>query len=340
LGHNVYVLDGANGTELHSLDVSGVELVGTFYLNLVGAAEDGAVFACNLTTSGIATEFVIYRWENDDAATVATVAYRGDPGAGTDFRWGDTFVVRGRGENTQLLAASRNRTVVALFTTTEGANFTATLIDTADATAGNFGLGLAFGGGDSFWGKATGQSLRHVGFDLTAGTGTTLHDYGTTVFPTFISAIAVDPPNGLLAALAFQTPDNTHLYDVSDLTAGPVLLDQEFFAADNENANGTGAGAFGGDRLFMLDSNNGLAAFTVKKTVTPPAQPVLSGAKVEGGLLKFDLTGESGRTYLLQATTDFATWSDLDSYPAAAPKLSISVPLGPQPYRFFRAKVQ
>ena len=99
---------------------------------------------------------------------------------------------------------------------------------------------------------------------LTSGYRGTLWatESGTATF-TNITAIGYDTQNQLLAGLDFnETPDNLQLFDANISTADPVLVDQEFFAADNLNLNGTGAVDFDvrGGRIFALDSNNGIVA--------------------------------------------------------------------------------
>ena len=58
-----------------------------------------------------------------------------------------------------------------------------------------------------------------------------------------------------------------------------MLLDQELFPIDNPNVNGTGAIAFGGNRVFALDSNHGLFAYTIN--LTPSVRTTLA-ARIEG----------------------------------------------------------
>ena len=270
--NGVYVLDAATGAYLHSLDMSAVGSYGTFPINLAGVADDGAVYVANLDTAG--TQYTIYRWADDNTSTVATVAYGpADPGVGD--RIGDTFAVRGAGASTEILAASRNVTTVALFNTTDGQTFTPTVIDVSTEPASFAGLGLAWGAGNTFWAKSSGYQFRHVAYDLTAGTNGLLQTFAAG--QTTDVALAVDPVNNLLASIVPNTaggvgaraiPDHIDLYDVSavlnDSTGAsePALLDQDFFQTGNINANGTGAAAFdvAGGRLFALDTNNGLLA--------------------------------------------------------------------------------
>jgi len=60
------------GAYLRALDMTGVS-GGLFAVNVIGVADDGAVFVANLTTTG--TDFKLYRWENDTPTTIASVVY-------------------------------------------------------------------------------------------------------------------------------------------------------------------------------------------------------------------------------------------------------------------------
>jgi len=269
-GPHVYALDADTGADLHELNVSGIS-GGTYPLLMIGAADDGAVYAGNLTTAGTTTAFRLYRWANDDSNTVPTLAYSGDPGAGNNQRWGDTLDVRGAGTNTQILIASRSGNVVALFTTTNGTTFTPRLITVADAPTGAFGLGIAFGAGNTFWGKATSQNLRQVAFDLVAGSGTTIRNHGSPGFPANIAPIGVSVPLNLLGGIVVGTTGNEfRLYDLTPTNGTPVALATNAFATDNDNSQtGTGAVEFHGDRVYALGANNGLLALQIG--AVPPA---------------------------------------------------------------------
>ncbi len=334
-GVKIYVLDGQTGEELHTLTVdTSIIFGGTFSLNLVGVDDDGAVYACNLTTDSATSPLNLYRWANDAADTLPELVYSGDPGGG---RWGDTLDVRGAGDTVQLLAAQRSGKGVAVFTSAAGAAPTPTFVTVADAADGNFGLGAVFGPGDTFFGKATGQSLRQVSYDLASGTGTTLHNH--TTFPGTVGPIGWDVVNNFLAGIAFENPDNVRLYDFAD-PATPTLIDQEFCPADNPNINGTGAVDFGGGMLFTLNSNNGIAAFTVKKP-TPAGPPTLAGVKLNGANLEFTITGQAGATYGVESTADFVTWLEVPGITVNGPAGTVSVPVtaGTAP-GFFRAVVK
>lgn len=276
----IYVINSANGQVLRTLNTDPtVVFGGTYNLNMVGAGDDGAVYACNLTTDAGAAAFTVYRWDNDSADAQPAVIFLGDPanGAGTSRRYGDTFEVRGSGANTQILVTSRNANVACIISAADGFNWTSTPIQVADSADGELGLGVCFGVNNTFWAKAGGSALTLVGFDLTgydpAGppvAGTVLHKYGTDVFPGSVNNITVDTANNMLIAVATDTPDNVRLYDIADLANAPVLMDTEYFPTDNPNINGTGALDISGGKVYALDSNNGIVACTYKRVSMQP----------------------------------------------------------------------
>ena len=295
VGPRVFALDADTGADLHELNTNGIS-GGTYPLLMIGAADDGAVYAGNLTTAGTTTAFRLYRWANDDSNTVPTLAYSGDPGAGNNQRWGDTLDVRGAGTNTQILIASRSGNVVALFTTTNGTTFTPRLITVADAPTGAFGLGIAFGAGNTFWGKATSQNLRQVAFDLVAGSGTTIRNHASPGFPANVAPIGVSVPLNLLGGIVVGTTGNEfRLYDLTPTNGTPVALATNAFATDNDNSQtGTGSVDFSPDRVYVLGANNGLLALQIDcaPVAVPPAitaQPA-SQTVNQGGNATFTVT--------------------------------------------------
>ncbi|HNQ72774.1 MAG TPA: family 10 glycosylhydrolase [Verrucomicrobiota bacterium] len=279
----VPVLDAATGADLHLLNVSGIS-GGTYPLLMIGVADDGAVYAGNLTVGGATTDFKLYRWADDESGTLPTLAFSGDPGAGDNQRWGDTLAVRGAGTNTQILLGTRAANLAAVLTTTDGLNFTASKITVPDADSGGpFGLGIAFGAGSTFWGKATSQNLRQVAFNLTAGTGTTLRSHGPPEISTTLAPLGVHPALNVLGLINVGTTGNQfRLYDLASPT--PALIATAGFASDNSNTGaGTGAVAFDYDRAYALGGNNGIIALQLLPAVIPPtitANPLSRSVKV------------------------------------------------------------
>ncbi|MEO6434808.1 MAG: hypothetical protein ABIP55_03470, partial [Tepidisphaeraceae bacterium] len=68
-GLSVNILDAVTGADAGALNVTGIGGVGSgiFPLNMIAAADDGAIYAANLADTSTA-QFRIYRWENESAA--------------------------------------------------------------------------------------------------------------------------------------------------------------------------------------------------------------------------------------------------------------------------------
>jgi hypothetical protein len=288
--NDVHILDGNTGGYIGKLDNSSTLAGGNaaFILNMVGVADDGAIYVCNLTSSTAgAPQTRLYRW-NDEFSAQALVS-PDSPAPGDDDpsngntnafqkRWGDTMVVRGSGLGTQILLANRG-TLACLFTPDDAsyAHFSPKTL-TTDVTSGGIGWGLSFGAGDTFWGTsgANGNGpLYHLSVDAVAGTATTLTNIPSPRFPGTVTPFLVMPASNLLAGITMVTgPDVVRLYDISNTNA-PVLLDRKSFATTNNNNIFGGAVALGNNGiLYALDSDNGIMAFALTNAVSsslPPA---------------------------------------------------------------------
>lgn len=282
----INVIDAFTGAVVGELDQSARTLGGSanFPYNLVGVAEDGAIYVCNLTTSGTLVEFILYRWENEAAPQVRVYgpANPGDGSAG-NTRWGDTLALRGSGTNTEVLIASRG-TQAAILRPTDASmtTFSATTLHT-DAPAGALGYGLAFGPGNTFYAKAAsseGNPLYHLAYDLNTGTATTLHVYGLNVFPGRIGPLMTQVSSNWLAGIEMTSgsaPDLVRLYSISNPASPPVFLDRVAVANwTNANVIFSGAVAFGETNVYFLNSDNGIAAFTLAEGSSSLA-PVIFG---------------------------------------------------------------
>jgi hypothetical protein len=275
----VYVLNAATGADVNTMDMTGVS-GGFFALNVIAADEDGVVYGANLMleSGGSLGSFKLYRWQNDSPTTQATEAYGpADPwpaDAGGRSRFGDTINIRGKGTNTQIILSANTESRVIIFNTTDGLTFTPTAITiTNSPNIEQFRLGIAFGLGNTFWGKGlkdvansrnADAPLHNVAFNLATGTGEIVHTYQAG--KNTISAIGVEIGNDILAGLAFETPDNIKVYDISDLNNEPPLQDQDFFATDNPNQFLTGAFDSGGGRLYAMDTGNGILTLRISNT--------------------------------------------------------------------------
>jgi hypothetical protein len=282
----VLIVDGATGTNIGQLDMSSLALGGnmSFLISLIGVADDGAIYAGNISNVQLPAEYRLYRWANETAAQ--ELVWYGDPAGGNgnsaDRRWGDTMAVRGAGLTTQVLIASRGTVACVLRPVDSSmASFYPTTLQT-DTAVGALGYGLTFGSGDTFWGTsgANGNGpLLHLTFDLTGGSATTLQSFYATNsnFSATVSPIKVLPGSNWLAGIDTRPgPDFVRLYDISNLIAPLPLLDRTDWVLTNNNNNFAGALAFTTNNppvLYALDSDNGIMAFTLTPTNSNPLPP-------------------------------------------------------------------
>jgi hypothetical protein len=278
----VHIVDGNDGADLGALDLSALSPGGNpnFPVNLVGVAEDGAIYVGNLSNAQFPPEYRLYRSANETA--LQTLVFAGDPSNGNtnaiNQRWGDTLAVRGTGPNTQVLIASRGTLVAILRPTDETMTaFTSTPLETGLA-AGSLGWGLTFGPTNTFYGTAGAQSggpLHRLQFDLAAGAAQTVNSYNAQTFPGTITPIGLDTNHNLLAGVAMVAgADLVRLYNIADPANGPVFLDRKPFFSTNANPIFAGAIAFANGRLYALDSDNGIMAFDLVFS-SDPVEPAI-----------------------------------------------------------------
>ncbi len=276
------VLNGDTGAEQQVVSMTGLT-EGTFLASQIRVADDGAIYVANLATPTSASQsFKVYRYANEAAllSNTSTIAYEGDVITGQ--RYGDNFNVRGSGVNTQLVAGSgANFANFAVFTTNDGSNFNATTYTLAGN--GDAANGVAFGPGNTLYVKQVGEDLRLFSFtpnvanaqsqQAAFGTGLT----GQTTLLGRLAAIDSDTTNNLLDGLSISTTtnDTALLYDISDPSALAQTDFENFPNPDNANSNVAGSVEIGNGRAYVLDTNNGLLAFTV--TVPEPGAAALVG---------------------------------------------------------------
>lgn len=316
---NIQVLDAQTGNPVMDGDVPRTLLVpntiitgGTFTVNMIGVAGDGVIYGANLTTGTANGPFKIYRWDNETAEPYPV--YAGDPSGSdrdADKRFGDSLDVRGSGDTTEILAASRNGNVVALIKPNADINATtATGILVADAPDGAFGLGVAFGEGNSFFGTSTSQPLRLVNYETPSGAaqtpGTVARTFTVQEVPMAVANISFLPGANFLAGIAYENPDGVRLYKINAGEVAPDLIDQELYDLDAANGNGTGSVDFGGNMLFALDTNNGILAFDISTTAAPGRATLAGLSRAANGSVTLSVSGTVGATYALEATNDLS----------------------------------
>ncbi len=271
-GTSVQILNGATGAALGQLNLTGVS-GGTFALNMIDVAADGAIYAANLTTDSSTTPFKIYRWANESA--VPTLAYSGNPLTTGLGRFGDDFRVRGAGASTQIIVGSgtatgRNSSVVGVFQTGDGATYTGSALPITGIVPGDTRLGLDFGPGASIYAKQAG-ALRLINLNATSGQVTASYTLAVGNGAGTAAPFGISPNGALLVAYAFNTADggkqSINLYDVASLIPGGIAqaLDQKLLLTQNGNASGVGSVDFSmdGSTVFVVSPQNGVSAYRI-----------------------------------------------------------------------------
>jgi hypothetical protein len=307
LTQNIYALNPTNGSYMYTLTTpsSGLPLGSIFNLGQIGVADDGVLYACNVssynptnsTANPGTTDFSITRFSNISDPNGANPyslypAFTGDPGAyspanpgvSSGDRWGDSMAVRGAGTNTQILLGTYETlsgglfgtgpgTNVAILTTADGINFTPTTIAVTNAPDGFAYLGVAWGASNTFWAKSPGYNLREVQYDLTSGIGTVILSFATTASAGSLSSvcgIGLDVSNNILAGVNVDdTPNDLELFQIPSLGFPPESYYQAFFPTNNANINGNAATTIKFPYIFSLDANNGIIALQYSIPLLP-----------------------------------------------------------------------
>ncbi len=272
LGTRIAILDGQDGSHLGYLSIGSLPRP----LRKIGVADDGVIFSATTAGDTSTTPYYLYRWEDESAEM--ELVWEGDPSGGEgDVRrsYGPNIAVRGEGDSTQILVAPdwwqqvEEAHIVAIFETDDGVDFSPERYTMTPTT--RFGLGTAFGEGDTFFGTRAGQPLREFAFS-----GELLREFdGDSVYLP-LSPIGIDIEKNLLAGVH---PNELRLYNLNALNAGfnPPLAIREF-PTNNANIDATGEIAFGEEVVYALHTNNGVVAYPLVEVVLPdPADPVNPG---------------------------------------------------------------
>lgn len=320
----VNVLDPATGAKLYELNNGGISLPDfapyssdNIILSMLDVADDGAIYAANLSMANNATTnalFRLWRWADSAPATAPALVYEGEPAnSALSLRWGDTFDVRGAGVNTEVIMDNPRGTLSAacVLVPTDGSMtaFTNRPFIHNYSIAGVLGRSAQFGPTNTIWQKKFGGSLVLSSFDTNAATSTALHSF--TDFPATMAGLYRDPARPLAVGVDFvgtalTTPDVLNFYEVSDLAAPLLIAKFNFPTNQQPNVNHFSHAVFTPKKVFALDANNGIVAFSFEPTLYQTAigsQVVLSW-----------ITNYAGFT--LQATPSLSpvvTWTNVSS---------------------------
>ncbi|MCB9876556.1 MAG: DUF4623 domain-containing protein [Planctomycetes bacterium] len=266
-GINLRVIDGLSGTDLGALDATGI-VGGTFAINMADVAEDGAIYACNLTTSA-GSPLRVYKWDSEATGLVTppTVAY--DSVTGID-RTGDAFAVQGGITGpAQFAAAGSNANQASNFVVgpLDGTNASTAFLSVpgTTTTSNDYRLALTFVDQDTLIGNQ-GATARLTTFDTTlpsvnvdasiplGGVARRAMDYVVVNGRPLLAV--VDSNSGIVTVLDVTDP-STPIELVSATT---------ITGATNANANGSGSVQWGFvsgtvATLYAMTTNNGIQAF-------------------------------------------------------------------------------
>ena len=300
------VIDGTlgtnGGTAVGSVNMTGVS-GGNFAINGLGVADDGVLYGANLNTTAKTTPFYkIYRWTDITVAPVT--AFAADPTLGLSTqgqRVGDSIAIRGSGTGTQIIAPVSTTTNIILFSTTDGTNFTPTVLAvTGLGTLSGVQPGVAFYTNNTLIlrpGGNVNSAVYLVQFpanfaSLTSpvaasviATNTSLAVNTANTSSTFFD---VNPTAGLTVAYGptanAATPATVavNLFGVPPFSGLTTALATTNTAHNTANGNGTGGVCLGGQGktnfIYTLDSNNGVYGFGI--AFVPPQPPSISSAPV------------------------------------------------------------
>jgi hypothetical protein len=331
------VFDGTTGTLLSTGDgVVGANLG----IDQIGIADDGTLYGMPLILSiAVGTPVSIYSWTNWNSTpyTAYQSTNASDPVLtllGTK-RIGDTMAVKGSGPNTVILVAVAPAcTNFVLFSTTDGVNFKSTVItnvpglgQTGMGAGGNF-VGITFYTNNTFLIQpgtgATNRNVHLVSYPANFASqdivsGTLLGNAGAISAPNQ-EWLDYSPVGKMLASAQAGgvSPITAGIYGMSNFPSSTVQLATTNFPVPNANANSTGGAILGGpgktNRLYVLESNNGLMGYTINFTagaVAPSINTQPSG--VTGGYppqtLSVIAAGTTPLFYYWQATNTAAAGS-------------------------------
>ncbi|MCA8977698.1 MAG: DUF4623 domain-containing protein [Planctomycetes bacterium] len=294
-GNHIRVLSGSTGADLGGLDPTGIS-GGTYSLNMVGVADDGAIYVGNLSTSAT-SNFKVYRW-NDEASgmsTPPTVAYDAPSGVA---RTGDSFAVRGSGSGTRFAAAGSSAS-----STATNSNFVEGALDGTNASmaylsipgtnvnSNDYRLSITFVDATTVIGNQGAQAL-YTSFNGTTATVAAGIPLGGAAQRALDYAVIGGTP---VLAVIDSNSSNVSVFEITN-PATPILLATANATSGtlSSNANGTGSvtwGAISGNTatLYAMATNQGIQAFTV--TVQPPASALGYGVGCGSPELSLSATG-------------------------------------------------
>ena len=270
-GLTINVLNATTGADLYQLNTSGIS-GGSIILLMMCAADDGALYAANMSNSGGGVAvFKVYRWANSASSTVPVLVYSGEPAGRTDsVRWGDSMHIRGTGTNTQIIIDAYGTNLCAMLSPTNGnMNTWASVAATQEYYGVSIGRSLQFGSGNTIWQKRKNDRLQQLTFTTSPFITTASTNY--YLFNSGVGAVEMDFGQNFMTAINYPIttngPDMLDFYDASNIYNAKLLGSYPFPTNQQPNVNFIAHTIFAGDKLFAIDGNNGVLAMQI---VVPP----------------------------------------------------------------------
>lgn len=274
-GNNVRILNGTSGADLGRLGFGGIS-GGTFPINMADVADDGTIYAANLSSAS--ANFTVYKWASEAAGLSSdpTVAYTA--ASSPVNRIGDAFAVRGNrfvaaGSNSQ---AGTNSTFTV--GTLDGSNSGTTYTSVTGAASGSndYRLGLTWVDDDTIIGTP-GTNVRFTDFNGSSATVTATATVGAAQRLIDYTVIGGVP----YLAIADTNSSLVEVYDVSNPGA-PVLEASGNVTTGTLSSNGNGVGAISWGSvdgttisLYAMSTNQGIQAFELEVVPEPGTMAAL-----------------------------------------------------------------
>jgi hypothetical protein len=284
--HSIFAYDATTGAVVGGVNSNGLSL-GNFTLNKIGVAGDGILYGANLNTSvsSASAPYKLYSWSNYSQAPYnCFITSATDPivtTLGTGKRLGDTFALRGSGTNTWILAGVGGTNAFALFSTSDGLNFTPTVVTIPGSQLAAPGSGVQFGltffTNNTFLLAPNGASALYL-VQFPANFATMASPVTATVLATNtgLTGNFLDlswNSTGLLATHANATaPITLYSLPANNFSALAQLgtTSLSFPTSVGANGNETGDIALGGvaNSIYTLDTSAGVQATAISLSVS------------------------------------------------------------------------
>jgi hypothetical protein len=270
----IHIIDSRDGADLGTMDTYSTDFGLPWPIHYISVADDGSIYATG--DLGMDTDRnpqrYIYRWENEESPQ--TIVFYSDPADGDRQAGnGTTFVARGSGAATEIWMCSRDGKNIVIFRPDSDGLLTPQKVDLDQSiiSGGDNGMsGFAFSGNDTFWLSGV-YTLAQYEFDLGSGAAHLLQAFKTG--PTHFGLrliLGSDQRRGVFAAMP-SSDRPVSLFAITERTNVPVFLDIKPFPSSYFSTGGSLQ--FSNNRLFVLQTDNGIAAYDVKSV--PDGPPVI-----------------------------------------------------------------